>query len=277
MLFLVLSPSKPAKGAIKWGLIAGSVYVFVYWFTNAISWIGAVIDKGVDYVILYPINMLSFLVTVIGLLLLTFYAVYFSKKSFGKAVLTKLDLKRIGIIITALGLYFNLIYVLWLFFGSVGGWGSWYAWFLGHGNLWALALPFVGLPLLFSASSSNEAVTLGFRKRNVARLERKQLAMFLFLTQGVGAVFYSVFSAAYIIPVPSTTVLTGDPVFHLLLSIFGGLFFIFILVALALSLTSRPEEDESRSAKPENTTRTILWKKPVSGETQHKAERPHDE
>jgi hypothetical protein len=241
-LFLELSPSKTGKGAIKWGLIAGSVYVFVYWFTNASSWIGAVIVKGLDYVILYPINMLSFLVTVIGLLLLTLYVSYFSKKSFGKEVLTKLDLKRIGIIITALGLYFNLIYVLWLFFGSVGGWGSWYAWFLGHGNLWALALPFVGLPLLFSGSGSCEDVKLGFGKSMVMHFKRKQLTLFLFLAQGIGAVFYGVFSAAYILPVPSTHVLTGEPVFKLLLSTFGGLFFIFILLALALSVIIGPDD-----------------------------------
>jgi hypothetical protein len=240
-VFLELSPKKPAQGAIKWSLIAGTVYVFVYWFTNATNWIGAVYAKGVDYVILHPINMLSFLVTVVGLFALTLYVAYFSKRSVGKESLTKFDLKRVGLIITAVGLYFNLIYVLWLFFGSVGGWGSWYAWFLGHGNLWSLALPLVGLPLLFSASGSGEYVKLRFSKAVVSSLKRTRLAFFLFLAQGIGTVFYTVFSAAYILAVPSTTVLTGVPIFRLLLCAFGGLFFVFILLALALSAVIKQE------------------------------------
>jgi hypothetical protein len=41
-------------------------------------------------------------------------------------------------------------YVLWLIFGSVGGWGIWYAWMLGHNmDQWLLALPLLGVPLLF--------------------------------------------------------------------------------------------------------------------------------
>jgi hypothetical protein len=39
---------------------------------------------------------------------------------------------------------------MWVFFGSVGGWGAWYQWFLGHNlDLWVLSLPLVGVPLLF--------------------------------------------------------------------------------------------------------------------------------
>jgi len=149
-LFFELNPKKSARGAIKWGLISGTIYLFVFWLNNTCNWIGAIMDKGIEYVSLYPINLFSFGITAVGLLLLALFAAYFSKRSFREEVLTKLDLKRIGVIITALGLYFNVIYVLWLFFGSVGGWSMWYAWFLNHNmDLWALSLPFVGLPLLF--------------------------------------------------------------------------------------------------------------------------------
>jgi len=44
-----------------------------------------------------------------------------------------------------------VIYVMWVLFGSVGGWGPWYQWFLGHNmDLWVMALPAAGVPLLFS-------------------------------------------------------------------------------------------------------------------------------
>jgi hypothetical protein len=81
-------------------------------------------------------------------------------------------------------------------------------------------------------------------------LKRKQLTLFLFLTQGIGAIFYSVFSAAYILALPTydffggegVRVLSGEPVFHLLLSIFGGLFVILVLLALLLSVLVKTED-----------------------------------
>jgi len=81
-------------------------------------------------------------------------------------------------------------------------------------------------------------------------LKRKQLNSFLFLTQGIGAIFYTVFSAAYILALPTydffggegVRVLTGEPIFHLLLSIFGGLFLISIIILAALSIFAKLEK-----------------------------------
>jgi hypothetical protein len=243
-LYLELNPNKSMKGAIKWGLISLFVFLFVFWFTNSISWVGAVLQKGADYLLLYPVNMLSFVLTVFGLLALTFYAAWFSKNTIGKEVLGKFDASKIGLLISILGLYYNLIYVLWLFFGSVGGWGRWYAWFLGHGNLWALSLPFVGLPLLFGTPTNCEDVELKF---NFGLIKKKWLNSFLYSAQAIGAVFYAVFSAAYILSIPSTKVLTGDPIFHSLLLIFGGLFLILIISALVLFTLVKQSDKPSKS------------------------------
>jgi hypothetical protein len=150
MLFFNLTPKKAATGGIKWGLISGSVYIFVFWLNNAGNWIAAVMVKGADYLSLYPANMFSFTLTVVGLLLLALYTGYFSKKSIGKHDFAQLNLRIIGVIITAFGLYFDVIYLLYLFLGPVGGWGLWYAWFTGHNlDLWLLMLPSAGLPFLF--------------------------------------------------------------------------------------------------------------------------------
>jgi hypothetical protein len=73
-------------------------------------------------------------------------------------------------------------------------------------------------------------------------LKIKQLTLLLFLAQGIGAVFYAVFSAAYILALPSNQVLSGEPVFRLLLSIFGGLFVILILVSLVISALHKQED-----------------------------------
>jgi hypothetical protein len=149
-LFLELSPNKPEKNAMKWGLIAGIFYAFVFWLNNTGNWIAAVIDKGMDYILLYPANMFSFLLSTVGLLLLALYVTFFARKSIGTASLEKLNIHTIGVIVTLVGLYFGLNYVMWIFLGSVGGWGMWYMWILGHNlDLWAMSLPLVGLPLLF--------------------------------------------------------------------------------------------------------------------------------
>ncbi len=180
-----LKPNKPLKGAIKWGLIAGIVYIFVFWLNNTGIWLSIVTSptayyigaensvlypySGIEYVTRYPDHILSFGYTTIGLLAVALYAAYFTKKSLGSESWRKLDLRKIGAIITAVGLYFLLIYVMWLVMGTdnklvlIQGasqvvdvkWSGWYAWFLGHNlDLWMLALPLVGLPLLFSASET---------------------------------------------------------------------------------------------------------------------------
>jgi hypothetical protein len=155
-LFLELSPKKPAKNAIKWGLIVGTFYIFVFWLNNTGNWIAAVIDKGIDYVILYPANLFSFVLTTVGLLLLALYAAFFSRKSIGTESLAKLNIHTVGVIVTLGGLYFGVHYVMWIFLGSVGGWGTWYAWIMGHNlDLWAMSLPLVGLPLLFHRRSQD--------------------------------------------------------------------------------------------------------------------------
>ena len=149
-LFFALNPNKPMFNFVKWSLISGTVYIFMVWFNNASGWVVAVLAQGIDYVTLYPANIFSFVLTTVGLLVLGVYAAYFTKKSISKGQLENIDLSKVGIILTSLGLYFLIIYVMWLVLGSVGGWSDWYAWFLGHNvELWMMSLPLVGIPLLF--------------------------------------------------------------------------------------------------------------------------------
>jgi hypothetical protein len=145
-----LNPNKPAKGAIKWGLIAGAIYVLVFWLTNTGLWITTISTKGMEYLTSNPENLFSFALTTFGMLALTIFTAYFAKKSIGTETLEKLNLKTIGAITIALGLFFLWNYLTWIFFGRNEIWSTWYAWFLGHNmDLWLLSIPLVGLPLLF--------------------------------------------------------------------------------------------------------------------------------
>ncbi len=150
MLFINLSPKKASTYGLKWGLISGTTYIFVFWLNNACNWIAAVMIKNTSYLTLYPANLFSFLLTTVGLLAVAIYATYFSMKTIRARDISKLNLKRVGVIIVAFGLYFDIIFVMYLFLGAVGGWGEWYAWFFGHNmDLWLMALPMAGVPFLF--------------------------------------------------------------------------------------------------------------------------------
>jgi len=145
-----LKPNKPVKGAIKWGLIAGTVYVFVFWLTNTSLWVTTLLRQGTGYLTSYPENLLSFALTSIGMLALTVFTAYFAKKSIGTESVEKLELKTIGAITIALGLFYLWNYLSWIFFGRDEIWSNWYVWFFGNNlNLWLLSIPLAGLPLLF--------------------------------------------------------------------------------------------------------------------------------
>jgi len=151
-----LKPNKPMGDALKWGLIAGTVYVFVFWLNNMGMWLATLLTKGTAYIGAYPENLLSFVLTIYGLPVLAAFAAYYTGKfiAAGPEAFKKLNPRPVGAIITALGLYFLWNYLTWIFFGGNQLWSDWYAWFLGHNlDLWMLSLPLVGLPLLFKGST----------------------------------------------------------------------------------------------------------------------------
>jgi hypothetical protein len=242
-LFLALNPNKATVEAKKWALIYGASFLLVFWLNNTGYWLGTLVVKGADYVTAYPINLLSFLVTTVGLLLLTLYGANLTRKYLNESAIRKIDLEKVGTIMTALGLYPMLIFLLYLFFGAVGGWSSWYAWFLGHGYMTFVAfpLPFVGLPLLFRCISTNQRINPASELGRSFLLKKKTLSTLTYLTQSLGTIFFIVFSLVYYIPLPSTQVLTGEPIFHSLLQIFGVLYFGFTIAVLTLFFVSKRE------------------------------------
>lgn len=155
VLFLKFNLKKPAEGAIKWALIAGTATIFVFWFNYAMQWWAEVILRGIGFITLYPVNVFGFALTAGGLLALTLYAGAYAKKSSGTETLTGLNLKKAGVIVTAFGLYFDITFLLWLLFGSPSGWSIWHTFFVYHNvDLWIMTLPLAGLPLLFSKQNS---------------------------------------------------------------------------------------------------------------------------
>jgi hypothetical protein len=152
---LQLNPAKPVNKAIKWSLITGAIYIFVFWLTNTSIWLGTLQVKGTDYLTAYPGNLLSFILTAFGLLALAIYATIFAAQSRRVQSLEELKLRTAGAIILSLGMYFLWNYLTWIFFNYP--WSDWYAWFLGHNlDLWLLSLPLLGLPFIFTKRRSKE-------------------------------------------------------------------------------------------------------------------------
>jgi len=225
-LFLELNPNKPDKGAIKWGLIAGTVYLFMFWLNNTGNWIGAIERKGIEYITMYPDHILSFGLTTIGLLALTVYAAVYSKKSTVAKTFSELNLRKAGAIMTLLGLYFMLNYVLWLFLGTDAKWSTWYAWLLGHNmDLWVLMLPLIGVPLIFTD--------------RLMQLTSKQLTIFLYTIETAGAVFAGLFVTVYVAglsQLPKYVVYHSEPALRFTMSIIGALLVALLILGLIIGL-----------------------------------------
>jgi len=149
ILAFKLNPNKPSGIPIKWALISGTILVFALWLVNMSLWVSTVSANGWIGVTNYPVNTVSFVLTVFGMLLLSLYTAGYAI-SYSRTKPQVLSIKTVGVIITALGIYFLWEYLSWIFFGGDYLWSNWYAWFLGHNlDLWILALPLIGIPLLF--------------------------------------------------------------------------------------------------------------------------------
>jgi hypothetical protein len=142
---------------IKWACLTGVGYLFVvFWFTYFMLWAGVTVpytrvyeQYGLTFV-LQPANLLSFSLTVFGLLALAIAALITTLPAIKKQV-TQPNLTRIGVILVAFGGYFifNLFY-----YYLTGGYPAhpsvWYEVIgpLHNPNLWTIALVFLGVPVL---------------------------------------------------------------------------------------------------------------------------------
>ncbi|MGE5556312.1 MAG: hypothetical protein ACM3UY_08660 [Methanocella sp.] len=218
MLARKLNPDKAPQPAIKWATLAGFFYVVALWLNNSGMWIITGLDEGWNYIFNTPQYLLSVTVTLVGLLALAVYAGYFAKKSMHAISVEAVSLGGVGVILTALGTYFLWNYLTWIFFG---GWNEWYAWILGHNlDLWMLALPLAGIPLL---------------------LYRRQFraAKYLYALEAVGAVFVAIFLGAYLAGIPTTAVYHSEEIIRYSLYGLGIVFLVLILVGVILAKVIR--------------------------------------
>lgn len=148
-LFLKLGSSRNEEHK-NWGMIAGAIYILAFWLNLTMQWISEILRSGLSFVTIHPANLVGFLSTAAGLLALAAYSFTLAGRSF-KGMFENIKVKNVGLIITAFGLYFDLNLLLWLVFGSPGGWNIWHIFFIHHNaDLWMASLPLIGIPLMRS-------------------------------------------------------------------------------------------------------------------------------
>ena len=69
-----------------------------------------------------------------------------------------------------------------------------------------------------------------------------QISKLLLAFEGIGAIFLGAFLVAYLMGIPSYEVYHSDPTLRMILSIFGGLLLILILIALAVSILKKEKD-----------------------------------
>ena len=156
MLFKLRSrvvANSSTRDLVKWGSFTAFVYVLVvFWFSYSMAWLGNMVpfdrargQYGWSF-LLEPVNFTSFIVTVVGLLLIAISILKLTLPT-SKSIAVGADLRYIGAIMLAFGGYFvfNLFY-----FYLTGGYAPhpnvWYE-MIGpphNVNLWSLVFVFLG-------------------------------------------------------------------------------------------------------------------------------------
>jgi len=149
--------NSPTQEILKWSSLTGIAYLFVvFWFNYTMLWAASMVPYprayevyGLDF-LLHPTNLLSFGLTIFGLLAIAITALITLLPAIKKQN-SQLNLTRIGAIMVAFGSYFlfNTLY-----YSLTGGYEAhpsvWYEVIgpLHNPNLWALAFIFLGIPLI---------------------------------------------------------------------------------------------------------------------------------
>lgn len=156
----IMPQAKFSKVTFRWITLVGVCYLIVFWLTYFTQWIATIIQPaslasdpsyagyGINYILQYPPNMFTFILTAVGLpLLIVFFA--WSMQPAMQNANSQLDLRKIGLTLTLLGGYFIIVIALFLIFGYVGGASIWIVFFIfNSADLWCVALPAIGIPMI---------------------------------------------------------------------------------------------------------------------------------
>jgi len=138
-----------SQDILKWSCLSCISYLFVvFWFNSSMQWVGMITTFGAS-VLLDPIGLAGFLTSVFGLFLIAIFGLMSALPAI-KKLPVKLSLRRIGVVMMALGGYFMLGILLYVLAGGFAARPfAWYEMMVPHNPyLWCVIFLFVGLPLV---------------------------------------------------------------------------------------------------------------------------------
>lgn len=155
ILLIKIHSKKSSQDIIKWSLIASTAYLLVFWFNYTSQWWSEIFVGGLDFILKSGLFAFEFALTVGGLLLIAFYTANYTKEITEINRIEKLSLQKAGVIITAFGLYFDILLFLWILFPDAGNTLTvWPTFYVEHNaDIWMASLPLVGVPLIFSSKT----------------------------------------------------------------------------------------------------------------------------
>jgi|WetSurMetagenome_2_1015567.scaffolds.fasta_scaffold21363_6 hypothetical protein len=228
--------------ALRWASLSAVMYVFALFVRFTGQWIAVFIQTpiyttffggfpshGTSYILNYPLNMVSFLLTVVGLPLLAIFALI----TLLPVILrlgVPISLHSVGFALTLLGAYFGVaFFALYAFPGFVAEKSIWSSFFTGHNvDLWMFGLPAIGIPLMLRQKGA-------FSQRALVSLEA--LTQFLCVLFAVLAFGLTItFSSIHAPGGSLLNILHAQPVYRLPTSVVGGLFLASVLASLAIYL-----------------------------------------
>ncbi len=152
-----ITRNAPKQEIIKWSCLTGIAYLFVvFWFNYSMLWAAAMVpypESRIQYGLSFlvePSNFLSFAITVFCLLAIATFGLVFTLSAIKKQP-TKLNLRRLGTVITAFGGYFVFSILHYYLTGGYEAHPSvWYEVIspLHNPNLWCVSFIFLGLAVL---------------------------------------------------------------------------------------------------------------------------------
>lgn len=149
----------PRGEIIKWACLTGAVYLFVFWFAYSMSWLASLVpwsaraQPGLE-ILLNPLDLASFLLTVFFLLVVMLYGWATLIPAAKKQSLP--SLKRVGVTMIGLGIYFAAILVIFFLFGGYHAHPTVWMEILGpmhNPDLWCVTLIPLGLYIVLSSKS----------------------------------------------------------------------------------------------------------------------------
>lgn len=158
-----------SEEVLRVGSIAGVAYVFVLWLRFTVQWAATFVatsadfvffdpGAGFEYVLKYPVNMLEFLLTTVGLFLLALTLLWVLLPLIRKAPGAKPNLRSIGLVLTLLGGYFIVVAGLYAILGPVGGLSLFSDYFRNlNVDRWMVILPILGVPLMFYRENGDKS------------------------------------------------------------------------------------------------------------------------